>query len=168
MSSTTLHIISFVSLLVILLVVIHTLYPDEVMGYMKIDRFERVRTQVAAMRSETTAPTSPDPKVESMEPLDSNVSSVSVDHSQTSVISPSAVTNTLVDEEKKRDTFIFSKSLMGIQNSEQRARLLNSLYSDLLIESSKSDPYLKAEKASTGCEGRIKGTVKRPELNDGF
>lgn len=49
--------------------------------------------------------------------------------------------------EKKVQERLFSTKTLGTQSSDQRARLLNSMYSDLLSESYKRDPYLREEHA---------------------
>ena len=43
------------------------------------------------------------------------------------------------------------RSASSMQSSISRARLLNSMYSELITESVKGDPYLRKAK-STGCE----------------
>ena len=66
--------------------------------------------------------------------------------------------------EKKIQERVFEKKEITQHSSDERARLLNSLYSDLISENYKKDPYLRKE-ASTGCES-IKGTVNIIKHND--
>lgn len=55
----------------------------------------------------------------------------------------------------KYDELIFKKTHLR-QSSQSRARLLNSMYEDLMNESVKKDPYLR-KKGETGCD-LIKGS----------
>ena len=55
----------------------------------------------------------------------------------------------------KYDELIFNKTHLR-QSSESRARLLNSMYEDLMNESVKKDPYLR-KTGETGCD-LIKGS----------
>tara|TARA_B100000945_G_scaffold319442_1_gene326648 strand:+ start:1007 stop:1465 length:459 start_codon:yes stop_codon:yes gene_type:complete len=64
----------------------------------------------------------------------------------------------------KRDEFIFNKNIHYNQSSDSRARLLNSMYSDLLNESVKKDPYMR-KTGETGCE-MTRGTKTTAYNND--
>lgn len=52
---------------------------------------------------------------------------------------------------EKMQDLVFKRSPSHRQTSESRTRLLNSMYSDLVNESLKKDPYLRTS-GSTGCE----------------
>ena len=50
------------------------------------------------------------------------------------------------------DKFVFGKQVhLNTQSSSSRARLLNSMYSELITESVKKDPYLR-NTGDTGCD----------------
>jgi hypothetical protein len=66
--------------------------------------------------------------------------------------------------ENKRQERIFRKHETTHHSTEERARLLNSLYSDLLRENYKKDPYM-VEEDGNDCEP-IKGRVDRVNHND--
>jgi len=51
---------------------------------------------------------------------------------------------------EKYDELVFNNTLHLRQSSSSRARLLNSMYSDLVNESVKNDPYLR-KSGETGC-----------------
>tara|TARA_B100001741_G_C16504594_1_gene576478 strand:+ start:344 stop:904 length:561 start_codon:yes stop_codon:yes gene_type:complete len=57
---------------------------------------------------------------------------------------------------EKYDELVFNNTLHLRQSSSSRARLLNSMYADLVNESVKKDPYLR-KTGETGCD-LIKGS----------
>lgn len=57
---------------------------------------------------------------------------------------------------EKYDELVFNNTLHLRQSSSSRARLLNSMYADLVNESVKKDPYLR-KTGDTGCD-LIKGS----------
>tara|TARA_B110000008_G_C16943456_1_gene553450 strand:+ start:351 stop:899 length:549 start_codon:yes stop_codon:yes gene_type:complete len=55
-------------------------------------------------------------------------------------------------QEKKYDEMIFNPEMHLRQSADSRARLLNSMYSDLLNESVKKDPYLRGPDDKDACQ----------------
>lgn len=66
--------------------------------------------------------------------------------------------------QEKYENRVFRSELQHRQSSDSRARLLNSLYSDMLTENVKQDPYLR-KTSDSNCE-TIKGRRQRVEHND--
>lgn len=71
---------------------------------------------------------------------------------------------TIEGMQKKVQERLFSKKDITQHSSDERARLLNSLYSDLISENYKKDPYMR-ENDSTGCD-LVRGNVNPIVHND--
>lgn len=71
---------------------------------------------------------------------------------------------TMKGMQRKLDERTYSKTINTYQTPASRAKLLNSMYSDMINESVKKDPYLRT-KNSSGCEV-LKGQKQETKLYD--